>query len=126
MPSKALTHLLENTKSPWVRIHLDFAGPSFIRKMFLVIVDSYSKRLDDIPISNTKTTLLVECIRHYFATHGLPFVIVTNHGPSFIRNKFKTLIQKNGIKHIFTATYHSSLNSMDGMICSIQKCNKKD
>ena len=78
----------------------------------------------DLPV--TKTTLLVECIRHCFATHGLPFVIVTNHGPSFIRNKFKTLIQKNGIKHIFTAPYHPSLNSMDGTICSVQKCNKKD
>ena len=59
-------------------------------------------------MSNTKTTSLVECLRPSFATHGLPFVIVTNNRPSFTSNKFKTFIQKNKIKHIFTACYHPS------------------
>ena len=50
-------------------------------------------------MSNTKTTSLVECSGHSSATHGLPFVVVTDNGPSFISNKFKLFVQKNEIKH---------------------------
>ena len=53
MPSKALIHPWENAKFPWVRIHLDFAEP-YLGKMFLVLVDSYSKSLDVIPMSNIR------------------------------------------------------------------------
>ena len=111
MSSKVLMHPWENSKSPWVRIHLDYLGP-YLEKMILVFVDSYSKWVDVIPMSNTKTTFLLECLRYSFATHGLPFVIVTDNGTSFISNKFKTFVQKNGIKHVFTAPYYPSSNGM--------------
>lgn len=102
MLSIALIHPWDHTKSPWVTIHLDFVRPS-LGKMFLFLVDSYSSV---IPVSNTNTTSLVECLRQSFATHGfLPFVILTDNRPSFKTNEFKTFVQKNGIKHIFTAPY---------------------
>ena len=106
-----MTHPWENVKSPCVRIHLDFAGP-YLGKMFLVLVDSYLKWLDVIPMSNTKTTSLVECLRHSFATHGLAFIIVTDNGSLFTSKEFKTFVQKNGIKHISAGPYHPSSNSM--------------
>ena len=53
MPLKALMHVWENAKSPWVRIHLDFAGP-YLGKMFLVFMDLYSKWLDVISVSSTR------------------------------------------------------------------------
>ena len=96
-------HPFKSTKSSWVGIHLDFPGP--YKKMFLLLLDSYSKWLDVIPMSNTKTTSTIECLRQSFATHSWPFVKVTTNGPSFISNKFKTFVQKNGIKHIFRAPY---------------------
>ena len=106
MLSIALIHPWDHTKSPWVTIHLDFVRP-FLGKMFLFLVDSYSKWFDVIPVSNTNTASLVEYLRQSFATHGfLPFVILTDNGPSFKTNEFKTFVQKNGIKHIFTAPYH--------------------
>ena len=84
----------------------------YFGKMFLVLVDSYSQWLDVIPMSNTITASLVECLIQSFATHGLPFVVVIDNGPSFISSKFKTFVHKNGIKHTFTATYHPSSNGM--------------
>ena len=33
MPAKAPAHPWEKTTSPWVRLHIDFAGP-FLDKMF--------------------------------------------------------------------------------------------
>ena len=38
MPAKAPAHPWEKTTSPWVRLHIDFAGP-FLDKMFFIIYD---------------------------------------------------------------------------------------
>ena len=111
MPLKAPVHPWENSQTPWGRIHLDFTGP-YLGKMFLVITDSYSKRLDIMLINSINTATLIQCLRQSFSTHGLPFIIVTDNGPSFTSNEFKLFNEKNGIKHIFTAPYHPSSNGM--------------
>ena len=41
-PSKAELHPWDWPKSPWVRIHIDYAGP-IDNTNFLVIVDAHSK-----------------------------------------------------------------------------------
>ena len=51
MTAKAPIHPLEKTAAPWMRIHIDFAGP-FLGKMFLIIYGSYSKWIDAIPMTN--------------------------------------------------------------------------
>ena len=71
--------------------------------MFLIISDSYSKWLDIMPMNliNTATS-----------TQGLPFIIVTDNEPSFTSNEFKHFNEKNGKKHIFTASCYPSSNAM--------------
>ena len=41
-PPPAPLHPWEWPQRPWVRIHVDYAGP-FLGKMFLVVIDSHSK-----------------------------------------------------------------------------------
>ena len=110
MLSIALIHPWDHTKSPWVTIHLDFVRP-FLGKIFLFLVDSYSKWFDVILVSNTNTTSLVECLRQSFATHGfLPFVILTDNGPSFKTNEFKTFVQKNTyLQHLIIRSKYSKV-----------------
>ena len=62
-----------------------------------------------------------QCLRQSFSAHGLPFIIVTNNGPSFTSNEFKLFNEKNGIKHIFTAPSHPLSNGMAE--CSVQTFN---
>ena len=85
--------------------------------MFLVISDSYSKWLDIMPMNSINTATLTQCLRQSFPTHGLPFIIVTDNGPSFTSNEFKIFNEKNG-KHIFAAPYHPLSNGMAE--CSVQ------
>ena len=62
---------------PWSRLHLDYAGP-FQGKMFLVIVDAFSKWIE-VKIVNTATAS--PTIKHLwdsFAVHGLPQVASGN------------------------------------------------
>ena len=49
-------------------IHADYAGP-FKGKMFLVLVDAYSKWLEVIITTSSCT---IEHLRQVFAIHGLP------------------------------------------------------
>ena len=49
--TSAPTQHWEKTKTPWSRIHIDFAGP-FHGQTFLIVVDSYSKWLEVIPVSS--------------------------------------------------------------------------
>ena len=42
MPVSAPVHPWEHTSKPWVRLHIDYLRP-FVGKMFLAIVDYYSK-----------------------------------------------------------------------------------
>ncbi|KRZ48256.1 Uncharacterized protein T02_15229 [Trichinella nativa] len=51
---KAPVHSWETPNNPWSRLHIDFAGP-FQGKTFLIVVDTFSKWLEVIPISEMST-----------------------------------------------------------------------
>ena len=107
---RAPIHPWEWTNKPWVRLHIDHAGP-YLNKYFLIVVDSYSKWLDVIPTkADTKDT--VKILRKIFATHGLPERIVSDNGSPFTSGEFESFLQRNEIKQIRTSTYHASSNGM--------------
>ena len=109
MPSKAPIHPWEKTTAPWMRIHVDFAGP-FLGKMFLIIYDSYSKWIDAIPMTNITSSAVIDCLRSTFSIHGIPYFIVSDNGPSLVSEEFKKFFKLNGIKHLTIAPYHPSSN----------------
>ena len=109
MPASAPIRHWERTAKPWVRIHIDFAGP-YLCKMFLVLTDAYSKWMDIYSMSDIKAVTLIDTLRISFAAHGLPYIIVSDNRLSFTSKEFKNFIPKNGMKHITTAPYHPSSN----------------
>ena len=66
--------------------------------------------MDLYSICDIKPVSLIDALRTSFATHGLPYIIISDNGPSFTSKKFKNFIHKNGIKHIATTSYHPSSN----------------
>ena len=108
MPASAPIHNWEQTTKPWVRIHIDFAGP-YLGKMFLVLTDAYSKWMGIYSMSDIKAVTLIDALRISFATHGLPYIIVSDNGSSFTSKEFKTLFIKIE-QNITTALYHPSSN----------------
>ena len=108
-PNSAPAHPWEAPTKPWERIHIDFAGP-FMGKMFLIVVDAFSKWIE-VEMMNCSTALAtVGRMRRIFATHGLPLVLVSDNGSSFVGEEFRQFMMKNGIRHILTAPYHPSSN----------------
>ena len=110
-PPPAPLHPWEWPREPWARLHLDFARP-FQGRMFLVLVDAYTKWLEVLPMSSTTTAATVEKLRHIFAVHGLPQRIVTDNGPQFTSREFAEFLEGNGVVHVQVAPYHPSSNGL--------------
>lgn len=108
-PIAAPVHHWEFPNAPWERVHMDHAGPVNGR-MFLIVVDSYSKWIEVEPVSSTSSTVTKEVLRKLFATHGLPKVLVSDNAPGFSSEDLLEFTKKNGIRHVFSAPYHPASN----------------
>lgn len=111
MPPSASLHPWQWPSRPWSRLHLDFAG-SFMGQMFFVLVDAHSKWLEVHIMSNITAPVMKETLRGIFSTHGLPDFIITDNGPTFTSAVFKEFIERNGIRHVCTASYHPASNGL--------------
>ena len=100
---------------PWKRIHIDYAGP-FLGKMFLVVVDAYSKYLEIVPMSNATSTTTITALRHIFSNFGLPEHIVSDNGSQFTSEEFQEFLNDNNIQHTTTAPGHPVTNGL-AVIC---------
>ncbi|KAL2086779.1 hypothetical protein ACEWY4_017838 [Coilia grayii] len=108
-PPKAPVHSWECSSRRWSRLHIDFAGP-FHGKVFLIVVDSYSKWLEVELVSAMSSAAVIIVLRKLMATHGIPDVIVSDNGTAFTSAEFKRFMQRNGIRHTTSAPYHPSTN----------------
>ncbi|KAM7309547.1 uncharacterized protein ISCGN_006554 [Ixodes scapularis] len=107
-PPQAPVHPWECSSRPWSCLHVDFAGP-FQGKTFLV-VDSYSKWLEVRITKSTSAATVVRELRRMFATHGLPDVVVSDNGPAFASEEFRTFLACNNIRQALVSPYHPPSN----------------
>lgn len=110
-PSLAPLHPWEWPATPWERIHIDFAGP-FINHMFLVIVDAHTKWPEIFKMKNTSSSDTIAILRTLFARTGIPFQLVSDNGPQFVSEEFRSFMKSNGIQHIRSAPYHPATNGL--------------
>lgn len=108
MPPKVTHHWIRPDK-PWSRLHVDYAGP-FQGKMFLILIDAYSKWPEVKVVNDLSSATLIKELRQIFAEQGLPDCLVSDNGRSFISKEFKEYLVKNGIKQILVAPYHPASN----------------
>ena len=106
---------------PWVRIHVDFAGP-FQKKMFMLVVDAHSKWPEIVEMPSTTASKTIEELRKLFSAYGLPEQVVTDNGPQFIADEFTVFLKQNGIKHLKCSPYHPSSNgAVERLVQSFKK-----
>ena len=94
-----------------VQVAFELCGP-FMGKMFLVVVDAYSKWLEVkmVPAATSKATIV--CLQSIFATHGLPERVVMDNGRVFTSEEFKAFLEANGIAHSTSSPYHPASNGL--------------
>jgi len=81
LPAKAPLHPWEWPAEPWHRVHVDFAD--YNGKNLLVITDAHSKWIDVHATTTATSTTTIERLRHCFATHGLPHILVSDNVHKF-------------------------------------------
>ncbi|UYV64628.1 K02A2.6-like, partial [Cordylochernes scorpioides] len=129
MPSSMITEWTWPEK-PWHRLHLDLAGP-FMGKMFLVIVDAYTKWLEIFILRDITSKTIVDCLRQVFARFGLPEFLVTDNGRQFVSREMEEFTRMNRIRHTKTSPYNPSTNGLAERYVrefktSLKKNNEKD
>ena len=108
-PSVSLLHPWLWPSKPWVRVHIDFAGP-FQKKMYMLVLDAHSKWPEIIEMSDTTASKTIKELRKLFSAYGLPQQVVTDNKPQFIAKEFMVFLKQNGIKHLKCSPYHPSSN----------------
>lgn len=125
-PTKAPVHPWEWPARPWSRLHMDYAGP-FCGKMFLVVVDAYSKWLEAVLVNAATSRNTIRVLRGLFATHGIPDMLVSDNGTPFVSAEFEEFTRRNGIRHLRSAPYHPATNgqaerAVQTVKSSLKKC----
>lgn len=108
-PAKAELHIWHYPRRPWQRLHLDYLG-LFKGKMYLIIIDAHSKRLEVFETASTAAHLAVKHLRFLFAQFGLPRSVHSDNGPPFNSAEFKRFLECNGVKQTTSAPYHPQSN----------------
>ena len=72
---------------PWQRVHVDFAGPTY-----LIAVDAHSKWPEVQEMKSTTAAKTIEVLRHLFARFGLPKQLVSDNGPQFVAEEFAEVL----------------------------------
>jgi hypothetical protein len=96
--------------NPWQRIHVDFAEEG--GETFFIVVDSFSKWLEVVPMKSTTAADTIDVLRTLFASYGLPIEIVSDNGPQFIAKEFKNFLKNNAVKHTLCPPYHPASNGL--------------
>ena len=110
-PPAAPLHPWTWPSPPWLRIHIDYAGPSLGHR-FLAVIDAHSKWIEVIPMNSTTTIATVEKLRVLFAQFGIPEVLVSDNGTNFVSNEFEEFTRRNGIKHVTSVPAHPTSNGL--------------
>lgn len=111
MPPVVPLHPWARPEKPWSRVYIDYAGP-FEGRMFLLLIDAYSKWLEIHPTASSTSTATIELLRKSFTALGLPEVIASDNVLSFSSTEFEEFLKRNGIRHVQSAPYHPASNGL--------------
>ena len=107
-PPKTPLHPWPLTTRVWQRIHIDYAEKD--KQYLLIVIDTYSKWIEVFPVNSTTSSKTIDILRILFSQQGLPEELVSDNGPQFSSEEFRTFLQNNGICHKLIPPYHPSTN----------------
>ncbi|GKA37794.1 reverse transcriptase domain-containing protein [Tanacetum coccineum] len=92
---------------------LDFMGPfpdSRGNKYILVAVDYVSKWVEAQALPTNDARVVVMFLRSLFARFGVPKALISDRGTHFCNSQLEKALQKYGVTHKLSTTYHPQSN----------------
>ncbi|XP_078812643.1 uncharacterized protein lrrc75a isoform X3 [Oryzias latipes] len=115
LPPAGLLHPLPIATRPWSHIALDFVTglpPSQGKTVILTVVDRFSKAAQFIPLPKLPTAAeMADILVHQvFRNHGIPKDIVSDRGPQFVSQVWRTFCSALGATVSLSSGYHPQSN----------------
>jgi hypothetical protein len=104
---------------PWEKVGLDLF--EIQGKQYLVVVDYYSNFVEVELLTTTTSARVVTLLKKQFARLGIPKVIVSDGGPQFVSQEFKTFVSNWGIIHMTSSPMHQQANGKAESAVKIMK-----
>lgn len=95
-------------KRPWARVGADLFEIN--SKTFLVLVDYYSGFIEVDQIRDTKSEFIIRICKSHFARYGIPDTLITDNGPQFDSETFKSFVQQYGFQHCTSSPHYPQSN----------------
>ncbi|GKA70208.1 reverse transcriptase domain-containing protein, partial [Tanacetum coccineum] len=92
---------------------LDFMGPfpnSKGNKYILVAVDYVSKWVEAQALPTNDARVVIKFLRRLFARFGVPKALISDRGTHFCNSQLEKALQKYGVTHKLSTTYHPQTN----------------
>ncbi|XP_015267171.1 PREDICTED: uncharacterized protein K02A2.6-like [Gekko japonicus] len=115
-PPRTPERAWESSHRPWSRLHLDFVGP-FQGQLFFILVDSFSKWLEVVPVPSTSSKAAIRAMWRIFSAQGIPDMLVTDNGMAFTSTEFQDFTRYYGIRHVQSAPFHPTTNGQAERMC---------
>lgn len=109
-PAKSEIHHWHYPSRPWIRLHADHFY--FKNKLYLIVIDAFSKWLEVFETSSTSASQTINHFRDLFARFGLPVTVHSDNGSPYNSDEFKTFLKQNGVKHTTSAPYYPRSNGL--------------
>ena len=93
---------------PWEKVGVDL----FVLdgQSFLIAVDYYSGYFEVQDMSRTTSTRVITVLKSWFSRHGIPVIIISDNGPPFNSEDFKTVSKEWDFRHTTSSPYHAQSN----------------
>jgi len=116
----SVTYPWPQSKVPFQRVHVDFY--QFKSVNFFLYVDSFSKWMFVTPMSVTNAENVISTLWKIFAFWGLPLKIISDNGPPFTSQAYKSFCTSLDIQLGYSPVQHAESNAVAER--SVQICKK--
>ena len=80
--------------------------------MWLIAVDAYTKWLDVVKMKVTTAVATCNKLRELFGRYGVPRVLVSDNGPQWVSEEYKSFCASNLIQPVLVTPYHPKSNGL--------------
>ena len=95
---------------PWQKLGADLF--ELHGKMYLIIVDYYSKFIEFDELQAPTSHNVIKCCKDQFARHGIPETLHSDNGPQFNSSEFRQFCKSYGVHHTTSSPRYPKSNGL--------------
>ncbi|KAL8616163.1 hypothetical protein ACOMHN_066649 [Nucella lapillus] len=95
---------------PWQKVGVDLF--TWNSKSYLITVDYYSRYFEIDELPSTTSATVIRKLSVHFARHGIPETVMSDNGPQFVAEEFKTFASTWDFDHLTSSPGYPQSNGL--------------